>query len=159
MEREPMIDVVEGCREDVTRCLSIAESLPQYFTPKALKAMKQDLAGNPFYVARDEFGQVLGFTSVKKNTEQTAELKWLAVATGSRRQGVGTVIVETVCSALRAKGLKLLLARTLSKNSDYHPYESSRRFLQKTGFIHIDTIDPYPDWEPGNPCDVYARIL
>lgn len=154
-----MIDIVEGGKNDIERCLAIARSLPQYFTQKALEAMSKDLASNPFHVARDDFGQVLGFASVKLNTELAAELEWLAVAAGYRRQGVGAVMVETVCSALRSKGIKLLLAKTLSRESRYTPYEASRRFLEKAGFIHIDTLDPCPGWDPGNPCAVYARIL
>jgi len=154
-----MIDIVEGRKEDIGRCLAIAGSLPQYFTSKALEAMRHDLSGHPFHVARDEYGQVLGFASTRQTTELAAELEWLAVAEGYRRQGVGAIMVETVCSVLRSKGTKLLLARTLSKRSQYTPYEASRRFLEKAGFIHIDTIDPYPGWEPGNPCAVYARIL
>jgi len=154
-----MMNVVEGVREDASLCLSIAESLPQHFSPKGLETMRRDLAENPFYVARDESGQVLGFASVKRSTEQAAELLWMAVAEGHRRQGVGTAIVETVCDALRARGLRLLLVRTLSERVHYEPYEATRRFYQKAGFVHIDTIDPYPDWGPDSPCDVYARIL
>jgi len=154
-----MMNVVEGVREDASLCLSIAGSLPQYFTPKGLEAMGRDLAENPFYVAREESGQVLGFASVKRSTEQTAELAWMAVAADHRRQGVGTAILETVCDELRAKGLRLLLVKTLSGRVHYEPYEATRRFYQRAGFIHIDTIDPYPDWGPGSACDVYARML
>jgi ribosomal protein S18 acetylase RimI-like enzyme len=112
--------------------------------------MKRDISGNPFYIARDKSGKVLGFASVKKNTEQAAELEWLAVAADCRRQGVGTVIVETVCSALKAKGLKLLLARTLSKSSNYAPYEASRLY----------SVDPgtYSEHELFLPRLLVARI-
>ena len=154
-----MIDVVEGTPEDIPQCMLIAESLPQYFTSKALDTMKRDFVTNPFQVAKDESGHVLGFASFRKNTEQAAELEWLAVAGGHRRSGVGTVIVEATCNALKAKGFKLLLAKTLSNRSPYIPYEASRKFLQKAGFIHTDTLDQYPGWDPGNPCDIYIRIL
>ncbi len=74
-----MIDIVEGTKTDVERCIAIARSLPQYFTQKALEAMRKDLASHTFHVARDEFGQVLGFASVRMSTELAAELEWLAV--------------------------------------------------------------------------------
>ena len=121
--------------------------------------MKQDLTDNPLYVTRDAPGNVLGFALVKNNTEHAAELVWLAVAEDHQRQGAGTALVNTVCTALKAKGLKLLLVKTLSKGVHYAPYDASRHFFKKAGFVHIDTLNPCPGWEPGNPCDVYAMIL
>ena len=44
-----MIEVAKAIRKDIAQCLSIVESLPEYFTPKALVAMKQDL-GRRLYV-------------------------------------------------------------------------------------------------------------
>jgi len=154
-----MLEVTEGTRNDIASCLSIAKSLPVYFTSRALEAIEHDLGGNPFYVARNESGQILGFASVKDNTEQAAELLWLAVAEGHRRRGTGTLLVNAVCATLKAKGLKVLLVRTLSESVSYAPYEASRQFFKMAGFVHIDTLDPCPGWDPGNPCDIYAKTL
>ncbi len=24
---------------------------------------------------------------------------------------------------------------------------------------HLETVDPYPQWEPGNPCAIYVKAL
>ena len=29
----------------------------------------------------------------------------------------------------------------------------------RNGFVHIDTIDPLPGWEPGNPAAIYVAAL
>ena len=154
-----MIEVSKGSRKDIPRCLAIAGSLPEYFTPKALQAMKRDLSESPFFVAKDRHGKVLGFASVESKTRHASELLWLAVARPGHREGIGTSLVNTACSTLKADGRKFLLARTLSDRSHYAPYQATRRFLKKVGFKHIDTLDPCPGWDPGNPCDVYISIL
>ena len=32
-------------------------------------------------------------------------------------------------------------------------------FWERNGFIHIDTIDPLPGWQPGNPAAIYIAAL
>ena len=154
-----MIEVSKGSRKDIARCLSIAKSLPDYFTSKAVQAISRDLSGSPFFVAKDPQGKALGFASIKANTRHSSELVWLAVSRPSQRQGIGTSLVIAAYSALRTTGHEFLLARTLSARSRYSPYAATRRFLKKAGFRHIDTLDPCPGWDPGNPCDVFIRII
>jgi len=36
---------------------------------------------------------------------------------------------------------------------------ATRAFWERNGFVHIDTIDPLPDWEPGNPAAIYVAAL
>ena len=151
--------ISSGRKDDVGVCLHIAASLSKYFTPEALEAIRNDLAGNEFHVARDDAGLPVGFVLIKRTSELTAELAWLAVDAAHHRHGVGTALVDACCASLRTRGVRLILVRTLAKSACYPPYEVSRSFLEKLGFIHIDTIDPYPGWAPGNPCALYARPL
>jgi hypothetical protein len=50
-------------------------------------------------------------------------------------------------------------AKTLDASADYPPYEATRAFWEHRGFVHIDTIDPLPGWEPGNPAAIYVAAL
>jgi len=50
-------------------------------------------------------------------------------------------------------------AKTLDSSSGYRPYEATRAFWERNGFIHVDTIDPLPGWEPGNPAAIYVAAL
>ena len=50
-------------------------------------------------------------------------------------------------------------AKTLDRSCGYRPYESTRAFWERNGFIHIDTIDPLPGWRPGNPAAIYIAAL
>ena len=52
-----------------------------------------------------------------------------------------------------------LEAKTLDRSSGYRPYEATRAFWERNGFIHVDTIDPLPGWPPGNPAAIYVAAL
>jgi hypothetical protein len=68
-------------------------------------------------------------------------------------------LINYVAADLKPKGTRLLEVKTLSPQADYQPYQATRRFYDENGFLLIDIIDPYPGWEPGNPCALYAKIL
>ena len=50
-------------------------------------------------------------------------------------------------------------AKTLDSSSGYRPYEATRAFWERNGFVHVDTIDPLPDWQPGNPAAIYVAAI
>jgi hypothetical protein len=41
----------------------------------------------------------------------------------------------------------------------YQPYEATRAFWERRGFVQVDTINPLPGWEPGNPAAIYTAAL
>ena len=49
--------------------------------------------------------------------------------------------------------------RPWTRSSGYRPYEATRAFWERNGFVHVDTIDPLPGWEPGNPAAIYVAAL
>ena len=56
-------------------------------------------------------------------------------------------------------GISVVEAKTLDRSSGYRPYEATRAFWERNGFVHVDTIDPLPDWPPGNPAAIYVAAL
>jgi hypothetical protein len=50
-------------------------------------------------------------------------------------------------------------AKTLDRSSGYRPYEATRVFWERNGFVHVDTIDPLPGWKAGNPAAIYVAAL
>jgi hypothetical protein len=49
--------------------------------------------------------------------------------------------------------------RPWTARPDTAPYEATRAFWERNGFVHVDTIDPLPGWEPGNPAAIYVAAL
>ena len=83
----------------------------------------------------------------------------MAVDRARRGRGHGTMLVNRVLDALAADGVRVVEAKTLDRSSDYPPYQATRAFWERRGFVHIDTIDPFPGWPPGNPAAIYVAAL
>lgn len=154
------MEIITGSKINIEECVSIAKSLPEYFTEKALISIKSDLTQYGFFIAID-IGKVFGFLIFKIKSTEVAELCWLAVSPDRQRNGIGTLLVEKVARHLKNKGIKILNVKTLAKEIIHtnDPYELTRGFYKKLGFIHIETIEQYPGWDDGNPCAIYAKIL
>ena len=60
---------------------------------------------------------------------------------------------------LASSGISVVEAKTLDRSSGYRPYEATRAFWEHNGFVHIDTIDPLPGWQPGNPAAIYVAAM
>ena len=76
-----------------------------------------------------------------------------------RGRGHGTTLLGHVLNHLAATGISVAEAKTLDRSSGYRPYEATRAFWERNGFIHIDTIDPLPGWPPGNPAGICVAAL
>ncbi len=147
-------------------CLFIARALPQHFTPQGLADMESDLRRAETYVAtgagetatatRVSSDQVIGFLSLVRKGPAVGEILWMAVRPDLHRQGIGSSLLRQASTDLSVGGVRILLVKTLSAKVDYKPYERTRGFYEKNGFLLIETIDPYPGWEAGNPCAIYA---
>jgi GNAT superfamily N-acetyltransferase len=83
----------------------------------------------------------------------------MAVDPARRGQGLGTVLLERMLGELAADDISVVEVKTLDRSAGYEPYEATRAFWQRRGFVHIDTIDPLPGWQPGNPAAIYVAAL
>lgn len=152
------MEIIQGNRTHIEDCLRIARNLPQYFTQDATKNLSKDISTHQLFVAVDS-SEVRGFIILIQKSPFVAEISWLAVHPEHQHKGYGSSLVEFIATKLKNTGVKLLEVKTLSPGTDYLPYENTRRFYDKSGFLLMDIIDPYPGWEPGNPCAVYVKIL
>ena len=147
-----------GNEKNIASCLAIARELDEYFIENAITKMGQDIVNQSLYVAA-HINKVVGFVVIDYKSNHAAEISWMAVKLEYQRQGIGSALVDRVANDLRSQGVKVMEVKTLSADVDYAPYEKTRHFYEKVGFMHLDTIDPYPGWEPGNPCAIYVKIL
>jgi GNAT superfamily N-acetyltransferase len=149
---------VRGWRpNDLCACLDIVRALPDYFTDDVLDAVRSDLVRHQGWIADD--GEPIGFTIVDHRSSAAAEILWAAVHPARRGTGVGTLLVDHVLAALAEEGVLLVEAKTLDRAAGYAPYEATRAFWERRGFVQVDTIDPMPGWQPGSPCALYVAAL
>lgn len=153
----PVMRIRPCAPADLDACLEIVRGLPEYFTPDVPDAIRGDLGRHQGWVAEDD--EVAGFAIVDRRSSRTAEILWAAVGHDRRGAGVGTLLIEHVLDALAGDGVVLVEAKTLDRSAGYAPYEATRAFWERRGFVQIDRIDAMPGWQPGSPCAVYVAAL
>jgi GNAT superfamily N-acetyltransferase len=143
---------------DAPAAVAIVRGLPDYFTDDVPAKVERDAAGHEAWVITDS-GTVAGFAVAARKSPAGAEILWIAVDAARRARGLGTSLLTHVLDHLAAAGISVVEAKTLDRSSGYRPYEATRAFWERNGFIHIDTIDPLPGWPPGNPAAIYIAAI
>ena len=138
--------------------MAIIESLPEYFTKDAARQVGRDCASHDTSVLTDS-DQIAGFTVTERKSAGGAEILWMAVAPGRRGRGIATVLLDHVLDDLAATGVRLVEVKTLDRSAGYLPYQATCAFWERRGFVQVDSIDPLPGWEPGNPAAIYVAAL
>jgi ribosomal protein S18 acetylase RimI-like enzyme len=140
---------------DAPAAAAIIRGLPDYFTDDVPAKAERDAASHQAWVITDT-GTVAGFGVAARKSPGGAEILWIAVDAALRGRGHGTTLLGHILDDLAAAGISVVEAKTLDRSSGYRPYEATRAFWERNGFIHIDPIDPLPGWQPGNPAAIYA---
>jgi GNAT superfamily N-acetyltransferase len=153
-----MLTVRRLAAGDVPALTAIVRALPDYFTEDVPAKVEGDSARHGGWVL-DDSGTIAGFTVVERKSAAAAEILWMAVDRARRGRGHGTMLVNGVLDALAADGVRVVEAKTLDGSSDYLPYQATRAFWERRGFVRIDAIDPLPGWPPGNPAAIYVAAL
>jgi GNAT superfamily N-acetyltransferase len=143
---------------DAAAALAIIRGLPDYFTADVPGKVERDAASHEAWVITDS-GSVTGFAVAARKSAGGAEILWIAVDAARHGRGHGTRLLGHVLDHLAAAGISVVEAKTLDRSSGYRPYEATRAFWERNGFIHVDTIDPLPGWPPGNPAAIYVAAL
>jgi ribosomal protein S18 acetylase RimI-like enzyme len=143
---------------DAPAAVAIIRGLPGYFTADVPAKVERDAASHEGWVITDS-GTVAGFAVAARKSPGGAEILWIAVDAARRGRGHGTALLGHVLDDLAAAGISVVEAKTLDRSSGYRPYEATRAFWERNGFIHVDTIDPLPGWPPGNPAAIYVAAI
>jgi ribosomal protein S18 acetylase RimI-like enzyme len=143
---------------DIEACVTIVHALPDHFTDDVPAKVADDLRTHHGWVAAGS-DAILGFVVVAQRSRHAAEVLWLAVAPAAQRIGIATRLLDQALDELHADGLKIVETKTLDASVDYPPYNGTRAFWQQYGFVQVDTIDPLPGWQPGNPAAIYIAAL
>jgi GNAT superfamily N-acetyltransferase len=144
--------------DDASACAGIVAGLPDFFTADVADKVCRDLAAQDSWVIA-EAASVAGYAVVERRGSAAAEILWAAVSAMRRNHGIGTALIEHVLDELRDGGTQVVEVKTLDPTAGYPPYAATYAFWRARGFVHVDTIDPLPGWEPGNPCAVLIAAL
>jgi GNAT superfamily N-acetyltransferase len=153
-----VMEVRSAIPEDSTACVAIVRGLPDYFTDDVPDKVAREVVAHAAWVVL-EADDVVGFAIVEQRGPRAAEILWMAVGRDHRGRGRGSALLEHVLEELSRAGVAVVEAKTLDASAGYEPYVATRAFWERHGFVQIDTIDPLPDWQPGNPAAIYVCAL
>jgi len=151
------IQMVESPDEKATITLKIMHSLPTWFSPPEDIEKKAIIHRDyPFFAAYDNETPI-GFVALKIHNIYTADIFNLGVLEQYHRQGVGRALIESVEQYCVENGHQFLTVKTLDSSAEYEPYERTRAFYVKTGFLPLEVFTTF--WNEENPCLFMAKYL
>jgi GNAT superfamily N-acetyltransferase len=143
---------------DVPAVTAIVQGLPEYFTSEVAGQVQRDAGAHDAWVLTGA-GEIAGFAVAARRSPGAAEILWIAVDSARRGRGLGTRLLDSMLDDLASTGVSVVVAKTLDRSAGYRPYEATRAFWERRGFVYADTIDPLPGWQPGNPAAIYVAAL
>jgi GNAT superfamily N-acetyltransferase len=136
---------------------AILEDLPEWF---GIAAGREDYiraaATLPMlgFVAGDE---VLGFVSLKRQTEVATEAFVLGVKRSHHRQGIGRRLFAAAEARLREEGILYFTVKTVAADRPNEAYAATRRFYAAMGVAPLEVFPTL--WGPDNPCLLMVKRI
>ena len=138
-------------------CVAILGSLPDWFgIPESNEAYLRGLFELPSFVAVRS-GEVVGFASLRRHFERSAELEVMAVAPQFHRCGIGSALLAHCESWLRTRGFLVFHVKTLAPSHPDPFYARTRSFYRALGFEPV--FESPALWGPENPALVSVKFL
>lgn len=137
--------------------LKIMHSLPAWFSPPENIEKKSVIHRDCPFIAAYDGEDAVGFLALKIHNEYTAEILNLGVLEQYHRQGIGRCLIEYSERYCKDNGYTYLTVKTLDSSAVYEPYERTRVFYLKRGFIPLEVFMTF--WNEENPCLFMAKWL
>ena len=151
------IKLVETPFDKTAITLQIMHSLPAWFSPpESIEKHAITHKYYPFLVAFDDDAPV-GFIALKIHNEYTADIYNMGILEQYHRQGIGSQLVDVAERYCSDNGFVYLTVKTLDVSAEYEPYNRTRAFYLKMGFIPLEVFTTF--WNEENPCLFLAKYL
>ena len=154
-----MIEIknVEQPDEKTIITLKIMHSLPAWFNPPEDIEKKAIIHREYPFIAAYNGDDPIGFIALKIHNKYTADIYNIGVLEQYHRQGVGRRLLAAAESYCIDNGYQCLAVKTLDSSAEYEPYERTRVFYQKMGFIPLEVFTTF--WNEENPCLFLVKWL
>ncbi len=147
---------IEDPQEKSRICERILRSLPQWFgIESAILDYIKDVQAMETWVATKS--DAIGFISLNKHNNQTAEIHVMGVLPEFHGKKVGSELVRVAEESLLAQRFKFLTVKTLSESRPDVNYDKTRKFYLKSGFIPLEEFKTL--WGEHNPCLMMVKAI
>ncbi len=128
-------------KESIT--LSVMYQLPLWFSPPEDIDYKAKTHRNyPFFAVLDQ-GQPVAFAAVKIHNPYTADIYNIGVLEPYHHQGLGHQLMQAILDWCAKENFVFLTVKTLDESADYPPYDGTRAFYRKEGFLPFGGISHF----------------
>lgn len=138
-------------------CNGILRSLPLWFgIETAIVDYVQDVRAMETWAAF-EGDQLLGFASINRHFEASAEIHVMGIKENFHRKGIGRTLLNDIENELRKGGVKFLTVKTLSASRLNKEFDQTRNFYLHVGFTPLEEFKTL--WGEANPCLLLVKGL
>lgn len=120
---------------EIRQAVVIAEMLPEWFSPEAIKNIEIDITHNSLLIAK-EADRSVGFLCYTTYSGKCM-LLWMGVIPEKWGRGIGLALLEALEGRIKQLRLHAIEVETLPDEDDYAPYKQTRDFYYKNGFKRI----------------------
>ena len=149
------IKKVETKEEKNKITINIMGALEPWFEPDSIETKAKIHEKLLFWSATDD--DVIGFLAAKRHNQYTLEIYNFGVLPEMHRKGIGHNLLKEVAIYAQQNGYQFLTVKTLDVSADYEPYERTRAFYYKEGFLPLEVMETY--WNRENPCLYLIKLL
>lgn len=138
-------------------CEPILRSLPRWFgIERSIVQYVKDIDVMSTVLARAD-GRIVGFLTVKRHNEYSAEVHVMAVRSENHRTGIGRALLQRAEEFLRRDGVEYLQVKTLGLSRPDEQYARTRSFYLAMGFRPLEEFEEL--WDTENPCLLMIKKL
>lgn len=132
-------------------------ALPEWFSPPEDIEKKSKIHREcPFFAAYDD-NKAIGLIALKIHNKYTVDIFNFGVLKEFHRKGIGKMLLDTAEVYCNKNKYIYLTVKTLDESANYEPYNQTRAFYYKNGFIPLEVFTTY--WNKENPCLFMAKYL
>ena len=99
----------------------------------------------------------MAFAAIKVHNPYTADIYNIGVLEEYHHQGLGHQLITAILNWCRKEKFVFLTVKTLDESAEYPPYDSTRAFYRKEGFLPLEVFSTF--WDEDNPCLFLARTV
>jgi ribosomal protein S18 acetylase RimI-like enzyme len=134
---------IEDPNEKSQVCEKNLRSLPKWFgIESAIVDYIKDVQGMDTWAAVET--DVIGFISINKHNEHTAEIHVMGVLSNYHGKRIGSKLIHAAEESLITQGFKFITVKTLSEKRSDENYDKTRKFYLKYGFTPIEEFKTRP---------------
>jgi ribosomal protein S18 acetylase RimI-like enzyme len=138
-------------------CNEILRSLPEWFgIESAIVDYVNDVKNMDTWIAEID-GAVVGFISIRKHNQHSAEIHVMGIKESYHNKQIGTQLTKYAEDCISKEGFTFLTVKTLSESREDENYAKTRKFYLKNGFLPVEEFKTL--WGEDNPCLFMIKSL